>query len=759
MAKVALIETKPSRTNFKDYFDFDFDKYCLTSNASLKKVLKKDVDIEFDPSQYDWIILVGSEPLKYYTKITSITEYTGKLVDEKFLPIINPAMLIFKPEIRGVWEESRKAVSKYISGDLEKVVISSDSYIGIQDEAEALAFIQDAIDWPESYIALDSETSSLYPRDGYVLGISLSYKDDFGAYISTECFSEAVEAKLQELFNKKKVVFHNAKFDMGFFQYHFGWEFPDFEDTMLLHYLINENPGNHGLKQLALKYTKYGDYEKEQGEWIASYCKSHGILKGDFSFDLIPFEIIYRYAAIDAVVTRLLFKKFKPPIEKNKKLLSVYNNILIPGSRFLTDVQDNGVPFDRDRLEKARNLMQADIDAAIKDLYKHEIIGEFEAYQGKPFNPGSVMQLRLLLFDFIGLKPTGRKTDTGAHSTDAEVLTELSEIHEIPKLILAIRQKSKIKNTYLDKIIPQLDRDKRLRTGFNLHSTTSGRLSSSGKLNMQQLPRDNPIVKGCIKARPGWKIVSMDLLTAEVYGAAVLSGDKALMEVFKSGQDFHSTIAKKVFRLSCKVEEVRELYKDRRQSVKSVTFGILYGAGASNISEQITKETGKFFSKSEAQEVIDDYFEAFPRLAKWIDDNKDFIRENGFTYSFFGRKRRLANVGSEDRATVAHTIRSGLNFLVQSISSDINLLGAIDAHKMLKAKKMGAQIFALVHDSILAEVPEDEIEAYKKIIKDCVQVDRGLTIPGCPIGCDFEVGDDYSFGKFEEKYGESLGTV
>jgi len=759
MARVALIETKPSRTNFKDYFDFEFDKYCLTSNAALKKVLKKDVDIQFDSSQYDWIILVGSEPLKYYTKITSITEYTGKLVEDKFLPIINPAMLIFKPEIRNVWEESHKAVSRYISGDLEKIEISSDSYVGIQDEAEALAFIQDAIDWPEHYIALDSETSSLYPRDGYVLGISLSYKDDFGAYISTECFSEEVERKLQELFNEKKVVFHNAKFDMGFFQYHFGWEFPDFEDTMLLHYLINENPGNHGLKQLALKYTKYGDYEKEQGEWISTYCKSHGILKGDFTFDLIPFEIIYRYAAIDAVVTRLLYRKFKPPIEKNKKLLSVYINILLPGSRFLTEIQDNGVPFNKARLIKARELMQADIDVAIKELYKHEVIGQFEAFQGKEFNPGSVMQLRLLLFDFIGLRPTGKKTDTGAHSTDAEVLEQLSEVHEIPKLILSIRQKSKIKNTYLDKIIPQLDRDSRLRTGFNLHSTTSGRLSSSGKLNMQQLPRDNPIVKGCIMARPGWKIVSMDLTTAEMYVAAVLSGDKALMDIFRQGGDFHSSIAKKVFNLPCSVEEVRDLFKDKRQAAKSITFGILYQAGAANISEQITKGTGVFFSKSEAQQVIDEYFEAFPKLKKWIDANKEYISENGFTYSFFGRKRRLANVGSEDRATVSHTIRSGLNFLVQSPSSDINLLGAIDAHKIIKSRKMRAQIFALVHDSILAEVPDEEVEDYMGIIGSCVQADRGLSIPGCPIGCDYESGDDYSFGKFEEKYGGTLGTI
>lgn len=758
MANVALIETKPSRTNFKDYFDFEFDRFSLTSDPALKKVLKKDVDIDFDPDKYEWVILVGSEPLKYYTKITSITEYTGKLVADKFLPIINPAMLIFKPEIRNTWEESKNAVTKYVTGALTKVEISSDSYVGIEDETEALRFIQDALEWPEDYIALDSETSALYSRDGHVLGISLSYRDDFGAYISTECFTSLVEEKLQELFNKKKVVFHNAKFDIGFFKYHFGWDFPDIEDTMLLHYLINENPGNHGLKQLALKYTKYGDYEKEQNEWIAAYCKSHGILKSDFSFELIPFEIIHKYAAIDAVVTRLLYKKFKLVIERNKKLLSVYNLILIPGSNFLTEIQDNGVPFDKDRLVQARILMQADIDKATEKLYEHKIVSEFETYQGKDFNPGSVMQLRALLFDFIGLKPTGKKTDTGAHSTDAEVLTELSEVHEIPKLILNIRQKSKIKNTYLDKIIPQLDRDSRLRTGFNLHSTTSGRLSSSGKLNMQQLPRDNPIVKGCIKARPGWKIVSMDLTTAEVYGAAVLSGDKALMEVFKSGSDFHSSIAKKVFNLPCTVDEVRDLYKSKRQAVKSVTFGILYGAGANNISEQITKETGAFFSRSEAQEVIDDYFEAFPKLKDWIDDNKDFIRSNGFTYSFFGRKRRLANVASEDKATVAHTIRSGLNFLVQSISSDINLLGAIDAQKVIKSKKMKAQIFALVHDSILAEVPEDEVEKYSAIIKSCVQTDRGLNIPGCPIGCEFEAGDDYSFGKFEEKYGD-MGTV
>ena len=143
--------------------------------------------------------------------------------------------------------------------------------------------------------------------------------------------------------------------------------------------------------------------------------------------------------------------------------------------------------FDPQRLLKSQSLMQNDIDDTISDLYEVEAVREFEKAQEKEFNPNSTVQLRSLLFDYIGLQPTGKKTGTGANSTDAEVLQELGEQHNVPKLILNIRQKSKIKNTYLDKIIPQLDRDRRLRTNFNLHGTTSGRLSSSGKLNMLSL--------------------------------------------------------------------------------------------------------------------------------------------------------------------------------------------------------------------------------------------------------------------------------
>ena len=754
MAKVALVETKPSRTDYRKEFDgaFDFDQYQLCSDPTIKKVLKRDCDINIDEKLYDWIVLVGSESLKYFTKINSVTEYSGKKVEDKFLPVINPAMLKFKPEARKTWDESKESIIKYISGEIEEVIIDEEIAFGIEDTGNCNDFIRAAIEHDGDTIALDSETTGLYPRDGHILGISLCYDGHRGAYISTDCFDEETEELLQKLFNAKTVVFHNAKFDMAFFEYHFNFKFPKIEDTMLLSYLVNENPGNHGLKTLAIKYTPYGDYEKPMYDWMDNYRKENGILKNDFQWGSIPFDVMKTYAAMDALCTYLIYDKFKK-IKQNTKLKWVYDNILIPGTRFLMDAQDNGVPFDKTRLYKSQELMQEQIDEAVTKLYQNPAIGRWETINDKDFNPNSTVQLRSLLFDHLGLQPTGKKTGTGAHSTDAEVLGELKSQSEVPGLILDIRQRSKIKNTYLDKIIPQLDRDSRLRTSFNLHGTTSGRLSSSGKLNMQQLPRDNPAVKGCIKAAEGHKIVAMDLTTAEVYVAAVLAEDKALMEVFRSGGNFHSSIAKTVFKLDCEVEDVAEYFSTQRQAAKAVTFGIMYGAGPKKISEQVTKDSGSYFSQQEAKEVIDDYFKSFHALKKWIDTNHKFIEQNGFVYSFFGRKRRLPNVTSSDAGIKSHSIRSGLNFLVQSSASDINLLGAIDMHADIQASKMKARIFALVHDSILAEVPEEEIDTYCEKLKYWIQLDRGIKIPGAPVGCDFDIGEDYSMGKFEKQYG------
>ena len=752
MAKVAVIESKPSRNDYVKLFnnEFEFDRLALCSDPTIKKVLKRDVDLEIEIDNYDWIILVGSEALKHFTKENSVTEYSGRVVNDKYLPVINPAMLTFKPEAKKTWEESCENIKKYIAGELKQAKLDKDKMYGITESSDLYVFLDNALNHDNDFIALDSETTGLYPRDGYMLGISLSYEDDHGAYIDCDCIDEKAEKLLQQLFDKKRVVFHNAKFDIAFFEYHFNFRFPRFEDTMLLHYMLDENPGTHGLKQLSLKYTPYGDYEKPMYEWIDDFCRRNGILKSSFAWDMIPFDVMKDYAAMDAVCTFLLFKKFENALVKNERLYGVYKNILIEGTKFLIDVQDNGVPFDKDRLQRSTHLMQDQIDEAVQKLYEYEAVQQFEINQGKDFNPNSTVQLRSLLFDYIGLEPTGKKTGTGADSTDAEVLKELSLKHEIPQLVLDIRQKVKIKSTYLDKIYPQLDRDSRLRTGFNLHGTTSGRLSSSGKMNMQQIPRDNPIVKGCIKAKEGNKIVAMDLTTAEVYVAAVLAKDENLMNIFREGGNFHSNIAKLVFSLPCEADEVAEHYATERQAAKAVTFGIMYGAGPAKISQQVTGDSGSYFSKQQAQEVIDDYFRQFHKLKKWIDTSSKFIMDNGFIYSALGRKRRLPNVNSDNAGIQGHEVRSGMNFLVQSVASDINLLGAIDAHDELKGKP--AKIFALVHDSILAEVEESYVDEYCEILKRNVQKDRGFSIPGCPVGCDFDVHDDYSLGKFEAKY-------
>ena len=185
MAKVALVETKPSRTDYRKEFEgaFDFDQYQLCSDPTIKKVLKRDCDIDIDANLYDWIVLVGSEALKYFTKINSVTEYSGKKVEEKFLPVINPAMLKFKPEAKKTWEESKESIIKYINGELEEVIIDEEFAFGIQDTRDCNDFIRAAIEHDGTFIALDSETTGLYPRDGHILGISLCYDGHRGCLL------------------------------------------------------------------------------------------------------------------------------------------------------------------------------------------------------------------------------------------------------------------------------------------------------------------------------------------------------------------------------------------------------------------------------------------------------------------------------------------------------------------------------------------------------------------------------------------------
>ena len=723
MASVAVIEKYPSGYSYKAIFPFPVSTFALVDEKQ-DKVLKRDITlaIEAVTENYDYVILVGKEACKFVADIRSVTEYQGYLMDDKYLALMNPAAVRIRPSLKGAHDKAIKDIIKAISG--EEISPLKLDLEGIQDEFRANEYLRDllekVLDGRVKHVAMDTETTALYPRDGYVLGISMAYTETAGVYIDAMCLDEKGTWILQEICRLATIVFHNAKFDMKMLTYHFGLKFYKWEDTMLQHYDLDEN-SPHGLKQNALKYTKLGDYDADLDDFRITYCKAHSVLKKDFTYDLIPFDIIYKYAAIDTIATITLFKIFNPYIQDNPKLLSVYQDLLKPGTAFLNEIEEVGIPINVELIKKSRIELNEKIAKLTESLYVYDEVKEVEKDKGALFNVNSTQHVALLLFTKLGLPVLG-KTATGNPSCNAEVLQELASQHPVAEIINNIKKLKKIGSTYLDKMLAGVDMDGRLRTGFNIHITTSGRLSSSGKLNAQQLPKDDKTVKNCIEAKEGFSIISQDLKTAEMYVAAVLSGDKVLQKIFITKQDYHGSMAVQKFNLTCTPNEVKTLYPKMRDAAKTISFEILY--------------------KLNYREPA---LENFTRLKEWLMEQEDFIKSNGYIYSFFGRKRRVKDAHSPNRQEAQHWVRSGINFLVQSVSSDINLLAAIEMQEWIKKHNYQSEmkIFGLVHDSILAEVHNDYIDEYTLKLAELTQKDRGLSIPGCPIELDLEIGKSY----------------
>jgi len=689
----------------------------------MDKVLKKDVTLDIDlvREEYEYIILIGKEPSKMVGKITSVMEYQGYLLDDKFLALMNPVAVSLRPSLKSEFDKAVNDIIITING-LGSEVGNDIEILALEDERSILKYLDELISDNPEFITMDTETSALYPRDGYVLGISISHKDDQGVYMDSLYVTDIVAEKLQYICNKFKVVFHNAKFDIKMLSYHFGLTFPDWEDTMLLHFNLDEN-NPHGLKYLAIKYTDLGDYDAELEKFKTQYCKDHKIKKADFTYDLIPFEVMYPYAAKDTAATFALYKKFIPAVTKNPRLLKVYNELLIRGTKFLIDVEETGIPVNKNLITHHIFRISDEIKILTESLYKHDEVKKVEEAKKALFNVNSTHHLRMLFFDILQM-PCSKLTDTGQPSTDAEVLEELSEAHPIASTINTIKKLKKIKATYLEKMLVGCDMDGRLRTGFNLHITTSGRLSSSGKINAQQLPRKDKTPKLCIEAKEGFSIVSQDLRTAEMYIASILSGDKVLQKIFIDGVDYHGSMAVMKFGLTCTPNEVAKLFPDLRQAAKTVSFEILY--------------------KLNYREPA---LEKFKRLKRWLQEQEEWIKAKGYIYSGFGRKRRVPDVFSPNRKEAQHQVRSAINFLVQSVSSDVNLLAGIDMQDWIVANNHteNMKIFGLVHDSILSEVKDEHIDLYLEKLAYFTQMDRGVSIPGHPIGLDVEVGKNYAF--------------
>jgi len=738
-------ETNPNKIIDKYLKDVDYEVKYLHSGKK-EKILKKDIDLDMDSIDgYKVLALVGAEPLKYIAGMTGIQKYNGMFIEKKYLPIMNPNIAVFKPQLEDDIVRAFNQIPKLLSGeDIGKQ--AEKDYCFVETETQFQLYKSQFEDAQK--IVVDIETTSVSPHTGTILGIAMSTRPHQGIYVSVEIV-EKHKQWFYDLFTEKLCIFHNSKFDTNYMETEMGFEFPNYEDTMLLHYCLEEAVGTHGLKPLALRFTDLGDYERELDEYKKSWARKNKVKLADFNYGMLPSDILAPYACKDADATFQLYGKFKPLVEKSEEFTSLYENILLPATHAMKTLEKNGGPINIEQVNWLAEQYQIDMEECLEEINTHEAVQRFERVYEKTFNPNSTAQLRDLFFNILNLKPT-KKTDTGAWSVDKEVLTNLN--HPLSEAILELREKTKMAGTYISNIKNGVDKDGRLRSGFNIHGTTSGRLSSSGNLNYQNIPRDNKDIKKLFKARPGYKIIQCDLGTAEVYYAAMLSGDKFLQKAFIDKLDFHSYVAKQMFNLPEEVNQVKKLHPNERQYAKAITFGIMYQAGPAKIAETVNKDAkaGEEITTGQSKQFIQKYFNEARSLKKFIDGSNQQIENHAYIYSFFGRKRRLPEAKSPNRGVAQHAIRSGVNFLVQSVASDINIMGVIDLVKWIEDNDYGEAIkpFTVVHDSIVSEVREDLVDTYIENAKRCIQTDRGLSIPDCPIKVDFEIGP--SWGELDE---------
>lgn len=739
------VEKDPTKVINKYLKDTEYDIKFLHSGKK-EKILKKDIDLDFDElGTYKIIGLIGAEPLKYIAGMTGIQKYNGIFIEKKYLPIMNPNIAVFKPQLEDDIIRAFNQVPKLLAG--EDVGKQADKDYCFVETEEQFQIYREQFENAQK-IVVDIETTSVSPHTGTILGIAMSTRPHQGIYVSVDIVNKHKQW-FHDLFKSKLCIFHNSKFDTNYMETEMGFEFPNYEDTMLLHYCLEEAVGTHGLKPLALRFTDLGDYERELDEYKKSWARKNKVKLADFNYGMLPSDILAPYACKDADATFQLYGKFKPLVEKSEDFSRLYDTILLPATHAMKTLEKNGGPINIEQVKWLSEQYQIDVEECLEEINTHEAVQRFERVYEKTFNPNSTAQLRDLFFNILKLKPT-KKTDTGAWSVDKEVLTNLN--HPLSEAILELREKTKMAGTYISNIKNGVDKDGRLRSGFNIHGTTSGRLSSSGNLNYQNIPRDNKDIKKLFKARPGYKIIQCDLGTAEVYYAAMLSGDKFLQKAFIDKLDFHSYVAKQMFNLPEEVNQVKKLHPNERQYAKAITFGIMYQAGPAKIAETVNKDAkpGEEITSAQSKQFIQKYFNEARSLKKFIDGSNQQIENHAYIYSFFGRKRRLPEAKSPNRGVAQHAIRSGVNFLVQSVASDINILGVIDLVKWIEKNDYSDAIkpFTVVHDSIVSEVREDLVETYIENAKRCIQTDRGLSIPDCPIKVDFEIGP--SWGELEE---------
>lgn len=543
-------------------------------------------------------------------------------------------------------------------------------------------------------VCFDTETTSLNELEAELVGMSFSYKKGLAYYVP---LSEDQGEVLQTLeifrpfFEKEDLlkIAHNLKFDYKILkQYNITVKGAMF-DTMIAHYLLNPD-GRHGMDYLSEVYLNYKPVSIET--IIGKKGKNQG------TFRDADLRTQTDYAAEDADVTFQLYELFAPQLKK-ENLEDLFFNIEMPLMEVLAKMELSGISLDE------KWLAQESIDLE-NDLRQLE--SKIFEISGEEFNMNSPKQLGEVLFEKMQLDPKAKKTKTGQYATSEDVLQKLASKHEIIQHILEYRTYQKLKSTYVDALPSQIDKDDRVHTNFSQTTAATGRLASVNP-NLQNIPirtLRGQQIRGAFVSAEGKKIISADYSQIELRLIAEISGEDNMIKAFQDGEDIHASTAAKLFNIP-----LEEVSKIQRSQAKTVNFGIIYGQGAFALAEQ----TG--LSRTEAKQMIEAYFETYPKLKQYMAEQVNKAREMGYVETILGRKRHLKDINSGNFVVRGHAERNAVNAPVQGSAADVVKMAMIKIQKELEKEKLQTKMLLQVHDELVFESPIDEVEVATNIIK------------------------------------------
>ena len=572
-------------------------------------------------------------------------------------------------------------------------------------------------------VAIDTETTGLDYIDSELVGISISFNAGEGFYIPIKHNDESIiQLPLEDVINElkpllenseKKIIGQNIKFDKNILM-KYGLKIASIKnDTRMMSYVLDASATRHNLDALASYYLGYktSTYEDVAGKGAKQ-----------ISFDDVPIDIATNYAAEDADITLRLYEELSPKLKNIESLNKLNEEIEIPLIEVLSDMERNGA------------ILNAKVlNAQSKDLEERIIRLENKAYKlaGEEFNLGSTKQLREIFFDKLNYRVI-KKTPGGQPSTDEKVLAELAEEYELPKVLLEHRTLSKLKSTYTDKLPNQISSlSGKVHTSFHQSVTTTGRLSSSDP-NLQNIPirtEDGRRIRQAFEPSNGNKFISADYSQIELRVMAHLSKDPGLLSAFQEGEDVHSKTASEVFNVG-----IEDVSSELRRNAKAINFGLIYGISAFGLGKQLG------ITRNLAAEYMAMYFEKYPGVKQYMESTKESASQNGYVETLFGRRLYLKEINASNALRRQASERAAINAPVQGTAADIMKIAMIRMYQALEKEKSEARIILQVHDELILDTPEKEID---RVIELTTEAMKEATLLDVPLEIDIGIGDNW----------------